>query len=500
MMKRLLGGILALLAMTAGAEGWKAELTKGRYFQVGDAVSIVLSGDELGQGGMLEIRDWRGDPVARFTVGGGERKEVNFKADRCGVFFLAAWPGEVFDSFAVTPPPERRQSPDTSPYGVFLAYVDDFQSDLFGYGLALMKRAGVPWVRATTFVTPAGNGFDWSKRDRLVEMITGNDMRLLSFFEEMGFPAEWKTNPVPTGPASTAIGAINTEANLPVLWNDRRVEDAVVDYARHYQGKLRCIEVWNECNARNGAPAYFAYHKRIHDAVKAAVPDALIAETGFASTAYPGQWGDTALGQDLQKQLIGLGIDDCCDIYNFHYYPYQWRTEAIVPEYVEPIRAVSEKEIWVTENGMGATWPDHIFQMERQAEYLVKSMSTALALGCDRYFWFLLNDHPAFNMGILTGANCPKPIYAAYAAATWLLDDADWRQASFETGADGLRRIEVPLRGRGSAQVVWSERAPFEVPVPAGALVYDLMGNRLNPKQTLPVGECPVYFITEKAE
>lgn len=491
-------GVIAGLISSAWAEGFAASLPQGRYYQAGNEVTIRLKGDQKGQGGTLELRDFRGNLVKRFPVSAGKTEDVKWKPDGTGGYFLVAWPGEAFDSFAVLPPSERRDVPEKSPYGVFVAYVDNFNMDVTSYALAILKKAGIPWIRATTFITPSGDGFDWSKRDRFVSLVEKNQLCLLSFFEEMGCPREWKKVNASTAPTSSEIGALNTEKDRYVLWNNPRLIEALADYATHYKGRLRYFEVWNEANDADGAETYLKYHIKAYQAIKAANPDAVVTETGFASLAYPGQWSKNfELGQVLQTRLLELGIDSYCDVYNFHYYPYQWQAEAIVPEYVTPIRKVTDKEIWITENGMGGAYPGNVFQLKGQAEYLVQSMFTALGLGCDKYFWFLLNDHPAFNMGLLSGDNRPKPVLAAYAAATWLLDDADWNQAAM-SDENGVKTVRVPLRDGRTGYVYWSLSGQRSQPLPGAGKAYDLMGNEFAVADgQLTFGETPVYFIVE---
>ena len=382
----------------------------------------------------------------------------------------------VMDAFAVFSPAPVPADPESTRFGVFHAYTDDNYAHYnVRRELDMLRRAHLFWVRATTFMTPClHSGGDWHARDQFIDDLRTRGLVLLSMFEEMNFPKTWK----------------------PLLTNPRTLE-AIGDYIT--KERLTYFEVWNEVNnERSGTmEQYIEFQREFYREIRRINPDARIVATGLASPKFRGQWG-AFLGPNYLDGLLAGGIDAWTDIYNFHYYPYQWKTQDILDQYMEVFhRYHVRKPIWVTENGMAADFTD-IPAQKKQAAYLVRSAVTCLAAGVAKYFWFLSRDHPAFAYGLLTGDLKPKAAYVAYGVLARLLGDSTYNGSLPSTDAVTGYRFTA---GDREIRVLWTADASAAgrpaIPVPSAASVLDIMGRNVTPgpDNTIRVGQSPLFLV-----
>jgi hypothetical protein len=274
-------------------------------------------------------------------------------------------------------------------------------------------------------------------------------------------------------------------------------------YAEHYRGRLKYYEVWNEANSMP-VETYVTLHKKIFKTLKGVDPKVLVLQTGIANPSKQGEWGLSLLGSQFQAEILKLGLDAFTDIYNFHFYPYQWDTHTIVRQYMSVYQKYNiRKPVWVTENGY-LTDINNMPQQRTQAEYLAKNVVTCLALGCDKYFWFLSLDTQAFPYGLLDGNLRPKAAFVTYGVLANLLNDATYA-GQMKGGPAGMVGYKF-TKGTKTVMALWSKGSPVSISasqlnLPTGeSTLIDLMGRKQSVQSTTKgiSLKTPVFIICDR--
>ena len=208
--------------------------------------------------------------------------------------------------------------------------------------------------------------------------------------------------------------------------------------AAHFRGRVQAWEVWNEQNLgfrfwkpAEDPAAYGAFLIEVHDAIKAADPDALVVFGGLNSQGLSSTAEDFLGDAYFAHPDLGRGFDAVA-IHPYPNYPPQHAPEETVGvdralgSKLSRLRAMlkyygdGDKPIWVTEYG----WPVYMDVSEPvQANYDVRGAIESLAAGADRVMLYTLNDgaHPtAFPpedaFGVVRNDGTLKPSYDALQA------------------------------------------------------------------------------------
>ncbi|OPA75124.1 hypothetical protein BVG16_21170 [Paenibacillus selenitireducens] len=284
-----------------------------------------------------------------------------------------------------------------------------------------------------------------------------------------------------------------------------------------YGDQIPWIEVYNEFNGgfgdRGNGPAdsrpdyYYQLLKKTYETVKAARPDVTV--VGMATAGTPLGW---------MEDVFKLGGLQYMDAVSIHPYQSQRPPDGIVDNVRSTQNLIRQynhgqlKPIWFTEVG----WPTSIggigISEKTQADYIVRTHVQALAEGVEKVFWYdMMNDgmdsgYHEHNFGILRnpndpkGAFTPKPAYAAYAAMTRELIDAQFvERESFDTN---ISSYKFNKEGR-NLRIVWANtpvQAAIRTDVPI--LITDMMGNTeiftpLNGKVYITLTGEPIYIESD---
>jgi hypothetical protein len=160
-----------------------------------------------------------------------------------------------------------------------------------------------------------------------------------------------------------------------------------------------------------------------------------------------------------------------------------------------------DKKIFLTEGALlcyeGASCNlDQTLLRQDQANYVVRLYSRAIANEIDSVIWYAVNDPGWRYAGMLDSQSNPLPAYNALAFMTGQL-----RNATFiGTLGDGVNSVEGYAFNANNREVriYWSNTAtPYLVSIPAGASLYDKVGNPLPFPTTgvLTVGFEPIYVV-----
>jgi polysaccharide biosynthesis protein PslG len=246
-------------------------------------------------------------------------------------------------------------------------------------------------------------------------------------------------------------------------------QDAYVRFCeavvRHYKGRVRYYEVWNEWNGEGGDPkAYGRLLKKVYAAVKRVDHDAVVLG-GAVEGAGDYKWVDAMVAEAGLDAMDGLSV-----------HPYVWwRGETGTPEalleWVQGQQRSLHKHsggkdfpIYLTELG----WPTHTgvrgVTPARAADYLARSV---LALRTLPYvkgvWWYGLRDDgadpnvDAHNFGLVTVGNVLKPAYRALRDAVEIASKSSF--LGRVPSDPGLWAVRFRLPEGGDALALWHARS-----------------------------------------
>lgn len=312
---------------------------------------------------------------------------------------------------------------------------------------------------------------DYAKYDTIVNVFAEQGIELEAI---LGKPPKWAT----------------TEGNLPEYGAWRR---HVRSLLKHYRGKIRYWEVWNEPDligfATFGVPEYIELMRIVREEAGKVDPDAVILSGGFATMSAHG-----SKKANFQEDTLA-GSRGLFDVHAYHehggfahyrqqvddaFLPMRNRLKIDAPWYAN--------ETALTSAGSG----------ERlQAETLFKKFLFAWARGSIGYNWYNLRNKGydpqdgEHNYGLLTRDFHPKAAYVVYNTLATLFKGGEFVRR-LETGDGGVWILEFrnPRTGK-RILALWREdfnrrgesRFLLKCAAPEAARAVDLMGNT----KTLPV-------------
>jgi hypothetical protein len=353
--------------------------------------------------------------------------------------------------------------------------------DLFGVGSyigqrgmqdtgALVTRAhllGATWVReelTASLIHASPDGpYDWSLHDRAVDAERRAGLHVLGLLDYSNTRGLGDPGTMP-------------HADMPRLASDF----AAFAYAaaRHFRGRVRYWEVWNEPNIATfwhpqpDAADYALLLTAAYTAIKRADPAARVVLAGTS-------------GVDLTFIRAVAAQTKAFDVVAVH--PYRGIPETDLVQQVEALKALG-KPVWFTEIG----WPAGAgcavcTDLGDQAAFLVRFYALAAATGVQRIFWYDLRDDrfgaapEETHFGLLRRDFSGKPAARAYAFLATTLHSGTFQHA-YSLGQDGVYALSFGDRARPIA-VIWNTgtavqtvRLPWKAPM---AVAVSLTGDPL---------------------
>lgn len=271
---------------------------------------------------------------------------------------------------------------------------------------------------------------------------------------------------------------------------------------RHFQGKVRLYEVWNEWDIKIGgttpgdAASYARLLAAVYPRIKRIDPSIVVMAGAMTSGGVRKGWLD---------DMLAAGALGSCDAVSIHSYNYSGQERARTPEawkeFVEGAAAAVAKAaggratpLYVTEMG----WPTHAAakgtSTELAAAYLARMYALARTIPSLRGVWHYdfqddgwrpeYNEH---NFGVVRPDATPKPAYFALAGIARTLATAGPFAERLDAGdaevwalrfgdalvvwhaGEGEKRVAIELRGRpAKARVEEIGRGEAEMAVGAG--------------------------------
>jgi len=246
-------------------------------------------------------------------------------------------------------------------------------------------------------------------------------------------------------PLYTPGGAPSGIGNPPVHTDAERLGwDAYVKaLARHYKGRVRHFEIWNEPDAGFFGPKqdpvlYAALAKATANALRTVQPDAYIVCGAFGRAMHPG-------GLKFTETCLKNGMADNCDAISYHGYktmPEQYMDQEF-PAYLRLLKKYKPTlRYWQGETGCPSKVPPGNDQAlcemktseEVQRRWVLRRLLLELAGGADLVSCFTMGDFSHYEMsgtmsysshyGILRLEDgSPKPSYYALQCLATLLQN-----------------------------------------------------------------------------
>jgi polysaccharide biosynthesis protein PslG len=331
-----------------------------------------------------------------------------------------------FSAAGVTMAPA--QGNDSNPFGVleFLHWNHDWNNFQYpdlqtqGKAIALMKEAGVGWVRVDFIwqdIEPCQGSFDYSKYDALVDLLVKNNIRILGILD---YTADWAS---PSG-----------KWNFPDPDNTLFIKYASAVVQR-YKGKVKYWEIWNEpdsliyWNPQDSLKAYVGLLKEVYAALKKTDPDCKILNGGISS------------GLTGVNHLYDNGAQGFFDIMNLHIFETPLDNIAIkkAKAFIDRTRKVmirnndQGKKIWITEIGCPGVkkglkvknWWMGVNPSENEQSRWVSEVYSELLQekSVERVFWAFFRDtkdhwgNGVDYFGLVRNDLTKKPAFEVYKAA-----------------------------------------------------------------------------------
>jgi len=247
---------------------------------------------------------------------------------------------------------ERKEHNLQSPFGVLEFLHWDFSWANYKYSdekdlkksIELMKKAGIGWVRMDFLwqdIEPSRGEFDFTKYDRIVDLVYKNGLNMLGLFN---YSSQW----------AAACG----EWNCPPQENKPFVNYAI-EVIKRYKNKIKYWEVWNEPDSavywskQDGLKSYCSLLKDVYIAAKKVDPNCYVLNGGFAE------------GIASINKLYDNGSKDYFDILNVHIF-YNPNDSGSIKGAMNFIKIAykimsrngdANKKIWVTEIGCPGVKP-----------------------------------------------------------------------------------------------------------------------------------------------
>ncbi len=321
--------------------------------------------------------------------------------------------------------------------------------DRYELGSELLQRAGFVWARdriSWNEVESVHGKFAWGRYDRAVDAEAKHGISVCEAFHDV---PKW----------ARADGAMNRFPD-----DLRDAYNFAFAAARHFKGKVKAWEVWNEADipafAPDPASEYAAFLKATYLGFKAADSALPVTQVSFALA-----------GERFAPALALNETRGYYDIFNYHIYddPANYARRADAHQAQRADTGTTDRPVWLTEAGIPLHTTEGLVSEEdrrRQAEFIPRSYAEALAHGVDKHFFFLFPHYVenGSEFGVLNADFTPAPGYAALATTTEALGAARYL-GEITYRQPGLH-VHVFDNGEGETVLAWSDKSNVIVPLP----------------------------------
>ncbi len=471
-------GLLALAAATLVVAPATITTQKtGNVFVAGEPVVVQVGGAEAGT--TYRVLPYDGPAAKEGAVAGGT---LDLGKLPRGYYTVEVGTGAeaVRAPVVVVPQPRARKTDHLS---VDAAHSWLIPQARFADGAELLRLAGFHWARERLNwgeVEPKRGQFAWGRYDASANAAAAKGIHVYQIFHN-------------------SPGWARADGNGSRYPDDLRDAYRFTQAAaRHYKGRVEAWEVWNEADISgfsvDGPADYAAFFKAAALGFKAGDPAVQVTQVSLAMQA-------TRFHEGLYRN----GTSDYLDIFNYHIYdtPANYVRRAEGHFDVMDRAGVHKAPVWLTEAGIPLRAVDGTLteaDKRRQAEFIPKSYAMSLASGTDRHFFFVFPHYleNGVEFGAMDAQMRPYPGYAALAAVTDLLGEAEYRGRHPIPGFDGIQ-IHRFGNGAGETLVIWSDRDEIVVGgllYAGGQRAYNCVGAELT-NWDGKVGPSPLFIVRD---
>lgn len=315
----------------------------------------------------------------------------------------------------------------------------------------MMRMAGIPWARER---------FSWSGTEREKGKLDWNKYQAVAdayASESINLYEIWHDSPKWSHPSTDAS----------VCPDDLR---DVYTYARtaskHFAGKVKAWEVWNEPDIEfwpQLSDRYSGYLKATYLGLKDGNPKAFVLQGSLLESAG-----------DFARDLYECGSPGYFDIFNWHVYKnpssYVDRLQAhldLMGQYCK-----TDMPIWLTESGIRlegteGTKKELLSSPDQhlQCQFIPRNAVMSLVAGTDKSFFFVLPSYleRGIQFGALYPDLTPYPSFVALSASANIIGQSTYK-GEYKTGNESIV-AQLFATPRGNVLVAWSDKqAQMRVP------------------------------------
>ncbi len=330
---------------------------------------------------------------------------------------------------------------DVNPYGANFFLEREVEHWKQEKTLELAQAARIGWIKqqfSWEEIEPQRKGeFDWAKYDHIVDLAEQYDMEIIARLDR---PPGWsrKNNQFKTRPPD----------------NLEDYGDFVSEFVRHYRGRVRYIQIWNEPNLtaewgfqRVDAVAYTRLLEMAYRRAKEVAPGVSVLSAPLAITLEDASMRGNHNDLIFLEQMYQAGAGDYFDILSSNAFgldrPPEDPPDPMVLNFrrVELQREIMErygdadKPIWINEYGWNAapaSFAEELLTWERvteaqQADYTVRGIAWAREnwpwLGVVNIWYFrqvgdIPPDRAAYYFALVDPEFNPRPVYEALRRVT----------------------------------------------------------------------------------
>ncbi len=490
-MRLLISVLIMIFALCAvcGAGGMSVSgANPGNVFRAGEVIRLSVSG--VGGSVSYIVVDYFGDRVAHGkadSTDGTSAIEIAGQQPgwyqvecRCGDQTVSAPIAVVIDRGDAPLPADGRVGSDAASSWL----VPDIEKIR---PLAKMVRmAGIPWLRERYYCGQQDETgkTNWGKYQTVLDELRAEGIHVCDV---------WHDSPLWLHP---------TRKSEPYPDDLRDIYRFTKGLSAHFASQVQAWEVWNEPDFgfwQQGGDTFAAYQKAAYLGIKDGNPDVLVLNGSICG-------GVTSFVHNVYESGMGQ-----------YYDVFDWHTYSSPSDYAGQLRnhydamlqdGVAPRPAWLTESGTHLQGTEgeggRILNEERQhlqCRFVPRSVSSALASGTQRYFYFVLPDYleNGIQFGALRPDMTPYPSFVALSAAANILGQSR-AYLGMRTGENGLtaHAFRTP---KGNAIVAWADSAAeMAIPSKNGLVVADIFGSQssaqpIDGQVRIKVGPEAVYVL-----
>jgi hypothetical protein len=359
----------------------------------------------------------------------------------------------------------------------------------------MLRMAGISWVSEQLWwnpIEPERGKLDWGKYQTVADTLAAEGIHIYRVWHD--------------APGWTQLQRYKQYYTL--CPDDLRdVYQFMKTASSHFAPQVSAWEVWNEPASSffgDLSDRFGGLQKAAYFGIKDGNPKAMVLQTSFVA--------DTNLA--FQDSIYEFGAAEYSDIFNWHRYcqPEYHSMSNLYSLSIKPFNDILKKyhaqnrPAWMTEAGilLRGREPDRFLlpeELHKQCRFMPQSVATALAVGNDKYFFFVLPNYSEdqLQFGILYPDMTPRPAFIALSAAANILGESEYLGEYKSNPKVTSHIFSTP---KGKVMVAWADKdSDLSIPTEKPFIrVANMFGDTTQLKADngtvqVKIGQDPVYLL-----